>query len=72
MKMVGTHPPTHPHHHQHTPTRSNFDATTTITASINTPVIVFRFLPTVTFAVIPSPVATSVVATYDNKDEKGR
>jgi hypothetical protein len=75
MKMVGTHPPTPTHNTQppltHTPTRSNFDATTTITASINTAVIAIQFLPTITFAVVPSPVATYVVATYEKKDEKG-
>jgi hypothetical protein len=56
----------------HTATRSNFDATTTITASINTAFIVIQFLPAITFAVVPSPVATYVVATYDKKDETGR
>jgi hypothetical protein len=67
MKMVGTPPPL-----THTETRSNFDATSTITASINTEVIVIQFLPTITFAVVPSSVATYIVATYDKKDEKGR
>jgi hypothetical protein len=73
MKMVGTHPPTNTQPPlTHTATRSNFDATTTITASINTAVIVIQFLPTITFAVVPSSVATYVVAIYDKKDEKGR
>jgi hypothetical protein len=44
------------------------------TASITTAVIVIHFMPTIAFALavtVASSVASSVVATYDKKAEKG-
>jgi hypothetical protein len=56
----------------HAATTSNIYATSTITASITNTVIVIHCMPTITFAVdVPSSVASSVVTTYDKKNEKG-
>jgi hypothetical protein len=78
MKMVGTHPPTHPPPTNtqppltHAATTSNINVTSTITASITTTVIIIHFMPTITFTIaIPSLVALSVIATYDKNNEKG-
>jgi hypothetical protein len=54
-------------------TKYNIDTTSSNTVSIATAVIKIHIMQTIAFAVaIPSLVASSVVATYDKKDEKGR